>query len=138
MSFILGPLAIIYALLAEAVLATHRSILFGESQVAIPAILFGGFFCSFACMAASMLILFPIALFELNTQPAQITKKSVFSTYFPVPVLLSAVLAIVLWGLGSFDPLQHELVAILLGFYLTASTGLFLLASLLNKYRTNI
>lgn len=136
-SFILGPLAIIFGLLAEAFLATHQSILFGESSLVALIIIFGGFIVSFVCMAASIVVLLPIALWELNQKDIPQNGMAIFKRYLPVPVLLSLAMTLIGWTAGEFKPLPSEPIAIIISFYLTASTGLYLMSRQLNIFFTN-
>lgn len=126
--FILGPLAVVYGLLAEAFLATKPSVLFGESSTAILIIIFGGFFGSFVCMAASAVLLLPIALWELNQANGPKQSMAIFAKYLPMPVLLSAMLTTIAWAANEFRPLPPEPLAIIISFYLTACTGLYLMS----------
>jgi hypothetical protein len=127
-SFLLGPLAIVYGLIAEALLTTHRSVLFAQTNLAMWAILAGGFFCSFACMAASIGILLPIAIYELNSQSSLSNGIALFKKYLPVPVLLALGMGLMINISAEFKPFTKELLSIILSFYLTASTGLYLLS----------
>jgi hypothetical protein len=132
-SFLLGPLAIVYALIAEALLTTHYSVLFNESDFVILAILVGGFFCSFACIAASMVILLPIAVYEFSRHDPPQNGIAVFRKYLPVPVLLTGMLGLIMWIAGELKPIPPEPLAIIISFYLTASTGLYLMSQQLIK-----
>lgn len=135
--FLLGPLAIVYALLTDTVLATQRAILVNETEYALLAILIGGFFCSFACMAASMLVLLPIALWEINQQNNFLDSMAVFKKYLPVPVLLSVLIGLIAWTTGACEPLRPEAITIIISFYLTASSGLYLMSRQLYTSFTN-
>jgi hypothetical protein len=136
--FILGPLAVVYGLLAEAFLAKHPSVLFGESSAAILIIIFGGFFGSFVCMAASAVLLLPIALWELNQVNSPKQSMAIFSRYLPMPVLLSFLLIGVAWAANECKPLPPEPLAIIISFYLTASTGLYLMSQQLSSLLTKL
>jgi hypothetical protein len=134
-SFLLGPLSIVFALIVEAILATHQSILFNENSTALLIILFGGFLSSFACMGASMLILLPMAIYEFSSGFQDKSRSGILivKKYLPVLVLLSVVLGLTIWLAGEFKPISHELVAIIISFYLTATTGLYLMGRQLTK-----
>jgi polyferredoxin len=127
-SFLLGPLAIVYALVAEALLQANHSVLLNKMELAVLAILVGGFFCSFVCMAASIVILLPLAIYESNRQQTRRGGMHIFQKYLPVPVFLSLVLGLILWMAAEFKPFPAEPMAILISFYLPSCTGLYLMS----------
>jgi hypothetical protein len=132
-SFLLGPLAVIYALIAEALLTAHQSVLGGQTEFALLAILVGGFFCSFACIAASVVVLLPIAFYELHQQNRQTNCIDFFKKYLLIPVLLSVVVGLVIWIAAGLKPVSTEALSIVISIYLTASTGLYLMGRQLSS-----
>jgi FtsH-binding integral membrane protein len=76
-----------------------------------------------------------MAMYEFNSGLQDKSRSGIFivKKYLPVPVLLSVVLGLMIWLAGEFKPISHELVAIIISFYLTATTGLHLMSRLLAK-----